>query len=335
MTDADDLDLRWRVLPPPSGPLLEGERVADWAGGSILVAIDLDGRRHLLIATPISDERPSPIRPLQGLVTHIRRMRVRGEERTWIDLELTDARGASLFSHLCAELIEVLAVLSEPKVQAVSDVVDRWRRFWSTTREPMSTQAQLGLFGELWLLAEWLPAVTRSSIEAWRGPLGGRHDFVTPAVSVEVKVGGTASGPVTHHIQSLDQLDDASEGTLYLLSLHVLYDPIGPYTLSGLISDVRTAAESDDQETLVRLDERLGKSGWSPTDQSRYSSRLRVLSQELYKVEENFPRLTPESLATGIPAGVTGVSYLLDTSACSSWLVASSPAEDGPLGAIA
>ena len=54
---------------------------------------------------------------------------------------------------------------------------------------------------------------------------------------------------------------------------------------------------------------------------------LRVVAEALYRVEENFPRLTPATFTTGVPPGISHVSYTLAMAACARHLVARSPTE--------
>lgn len=333
-TDAEDLESRWTSLPAPAGAVLEAERLTEWSGGQVLVALDTEQRRHLLVEVPADSAAPR-VRSLRGLGVTGRRMRIGGTEGTWIDLELNDNRGSRAFSSLCVEVIESLISAASADPSIITDVIERWRRFWGVAREGMSHEDALGLFGELWLLLEWLPAMTTAAVAAWRGPLGGRHDFVTPQISVEVKTNGTATGPITHRIGSLAQLDEPGEGELYLLSLRMVADPLGRYSLDGLIARAREEAERLGGNLPEDIDSRLGAYGWSPSDSGRYSDRLRVVSQHLYRVDDHFPRLVADSFAEVLPDGVQDVTYTLDTTACGAWLVERGPTADGVLTALA
>jgi hypothetical protein len=214
-------------------------------------------------------------------------------------------------------------------------VVSRWRRFWATSQNGLSREQQLGLVGELWLLLEWLPAVTTRALSAWQGPVGGRHDWVTDRVSVEVKTTGTTMGPVVHRIGRLDQLDEPSAGQLYLLSIRAIPDPLGIDSLTNLLGRARTAAASVGTTCEALLDDRLRAVGITHADEARYTDRLRVAGQELYRVTQGFPRLTPASFPQGLPAGITDLAYSLDTSACAAWLVARRPDDTDLLKSLA
>ncbi len=318
----------WAALPPPAGPLLEATAVGDWVGGRVLAAVDSDSRRHLLIGVPVGSP-PVPGR-LNGLQVTTRRLRVAGLEGVWVDVVLLDDTARGVFTVLATDILDAVRDATDPDPGLIGAVITRWRRFWTTSSEGLSAEARLGLFGELWLLTDWLPDLTEAAVRSWRGPLGGRHDFVSETVSVEVKTTGTATGPVLHRVQSLDQLDEPGSGRLYLLSLRVVRDPLGGHTLDGLIRTARTAAAS--AGVADELDDRLAAVGWTPAHTGRYGQQVRVVTQDLYAVRADFPRLTRATFPTGLPVAVTDVGYTLDIAACGPWRV---PVGDHPRAALA
>lgn len=93
-----------------------------------------------------------------------------------------------------------------------------------------------------------------------RAPLRGRHDFVTDTVSVEVKTTRTATRPVVHRVARLDQLDEPGTGSLYLLSLRAVHDPLGTESLDRLLTRVRATAATVGA-TCAALDDRRGRAG--------------------------------------------------------------------------
>jgi hypothetical protein len=307
----------WAALPPPAGPLLEATAVGDWVGGRVLAAVDSESRRHLLIGVPAGSP-PVPGR-LRGLEIATRRLRVGGTEGVWVDLVLLDDTARGVFTVLAGEVLDAVREATDPDPGLIGAVITRWRRFWAASADGLSAEARLGLFGELWLLTNWLPGLTEATVRNWRGPLGGRHDFVSETVSVEVKTTGTATGPLLHRVHSLDQLDEPGNGRLYLLSLRVVRDPLGGYTLDGLIRTTRAAAAG--AGVADELDDRLAAVGWTPAHTGRYDQRVRVTTQDLYEVRSDFPRLTRGTLQGRLPAAVTDVGYTLDVNACSAWRI--------------
>jgi len=331
--DPGDLELRWRGLLRPVGDRLTAERVRDWAGGPVLVAADSSGTRHLLVR--VDDDRQHKLpRPVAGLTLSIRQLHPAGQvDAAWIDLASGDPAWNRTFCGLCADVVAELPAAGPADPATLLAVLERWRRFWTSNRDGLSQEEQTGLVGELWLLLEWLPQLTVSSVSAWQGPLRGRHDFVTETVSVEVKTTRAATGPVVHRIARLDQLDQPGAGELYLLSLRAVPDPLGSASLDALITRTRDAAVAVGATCAALLDERLRAVGVAPSDRGRYSEPLRIAQQELYLTGPDFPRLVPDSFPAGLPAGVIDVNYSLDTSACRPWLVSDEPGT-GPLAAL-
>jgi hypothetical protein len=217
---------------------------------------------------------------------------------------------------------------SDPKA-AVARCLDRWRSFWSVDQSGLTREQALGLFGELWFLFRWMGPLSVTGIARWQGPLGARHDFQWSVGSVEVKTAASGSGTLPiHFISSLDQLEAPEIGQLYLFSLHVTDDSLAANSLPALVEQITTTLNSD-VEALASFAERLAKAGYNPADAGRYARPLRVLSEELFRVDGSFPKLTNASFHPGLPSGVAGVSYSLSMAACAAWRVAASPSELG------
>jgi len=331
--DMYDLELRWRALAPPVEDRLAAERVRDWAGGPVLVALDAGGARHLLVRVDHDLAVRLP-RPVAGLGLAVRRLHPAGQpDAAWIDLACGDPSWHRTFCGLCADVIGELPAEGPAEPATLLAVLERWRRFWANDRDGLTRDEQLGLLGELWLLLEWLPRLTVNALHAWQGPLRGRHDFVTETVSVEVKTTRTATGPVVHRVARLDQLDEPGTGQLYLLSLRAVADPLSRNDLDTLIGRARTAAHNAGATCGALLEDRLQAAGVHRDDVGRYTEPLRIAQQQLYLVGPGFPRLVSGSFAEGLPSGVVDVAYSLDTSACGPWLLSDSPAAN-LLGAL-
>lgn len=329
-----ELTSRWQSLTKPVGERLAAERVRDWAGGQVLVALDAAGSKHLLVSVPAPGVFRIP-QPLVGLDIAVRELHPPGAgPATWIVLSATGPTGDGPFTGLAADVVAELPAAGAPDPAALFAVVERWRRFFGRTTDGLSHEEQVGLVGELWLLLEWLPAVTLATVTAWQGPLGGRHDWVTPRLSVEVKTTGSATGPVIHRVTSLDQLDEPGTGTLYLLSVRAAHDPSGTQSLDALITRARDAASLAGTTCAAALDDRLRAVGVTPAERGRYTDPLRIALAELYRVGPGFPRLTTASFPAGVPSGVVDIRYNLDMTACASHLVARAPTDTDELAAV-
>jgi hypothetical protein len=329
-----DLVGRWATLPRPAGERLSAERVRDWVGGPVLVAVDSRGRNHLLVGLHTSSVALP--RPLRGLDVQLRLLQPPGQpESSWLDLTPTDDGDTRPFVGLAADVVAELPADGPPDPAALFGVIERWRRFFGRTNDGLSRGEQLGLVGELWLLLEWLPAVTVAAVDAWKGPLGGRHDWVSSAgLSVEVKTAGSSTGPVVHRVGRLDQLDEPPGSRLYLLSVRAIADASGQDSLDALLERARAAASAAGPTCATLLDDRLRALDLTQADVGAYSDPLRVAQAELFEVTADFPRLVPGSFPNGLPAGVTDLAYSLDLSACDPWLLARRPADTQVLAAL-
>lgn len=330
----DDLEQRWSSLARPSGENLAAERVRDWAGGQVLVAVDASGRRYLLVRISDLTEVRLP-RPLSGLDLEVRQLQPAGQaDGSWLVLSPTQRSGERPFVGLASDVVAELPEGGAPDPAALFAVIDRWRRFFGRQNDGLSYEDQMGLIGELWFLLEWLPAFTVAAVEAWKGPLRGRHDWITPTISVEVKATGTSTGPVVHHIHRLDQLDEPGHGALYLFSVRAVRDPSGAESLDGLLEQARSAALAVGVTCANLLDDRLRAVGVTQSELGRYSDAIRIDQAELYEVHGEFPRLVPSYFPSGLPAGITDLNYLLDMGACRPWRIAQAPNEATVLSAL-
>lgn len=332
-TDPSDLELRWQALGTPVGERLSAERVRNWAGGPVLVGLDSNGTRHLLVRVDATRNIRLP-RAVAGLGISVRRLHPTGQaDASWIDLASGEQSWRRPFCGLAADIITELPIAGASDPAVLFGVLERWRRFWDTSRNGLSRDEQVGLVGELWLLLEWLPRITVAAVSAWQGPLRGRHDFVSDTVSVEVKTTRAGTGPVVHRVARLDQLDEPGTGRLYLLSLRAIPDPLGNASLDNLLQRVRAAAAAVSANCSALLEDRLDAIGVTAADDGRYSEPLRVAQQELYQVDPDFPRLISSTFPDGLPGGVVDVAYSLDTSACQPWLVTNTP-DESPLSTL-
>jgi len=324
--DGGDLEKLWSDLKVPVPPtLLNATRISGLPLESpVYIAVDGSRRRHLLVV--VREGTPAVTRrATRGLDVTTERLQVGGApEATFIDLACLDPLQHQTFS---AVSVDILTSLRSPGNAGPRDAVvsslDRWRWFWSLDPEGLSRDAELGLFGELWFLDRWIGCSSRDVLERWTGPSGSRHDFQSAAVSVEVKA-TAAADPVRHRISNLEQLDDPDTGRLFLYSLQARDDELAANSLPSLVHRLRTGLESD-LAALLLFDEKLALAGYNPAFSDRYARTLRINSEALYRVEDQFPRLTAVSFATGVPAGVDGITYSLSLSACDRWRVATSP----------
>jgi hypothetical protein len=319
----EDLHALWAAVTVPTAHGLNGRPLP--GHHPVLVALDHDARRHLLIEVP-SDAPVPRLHATRGLDISVDQLRVGDSPAArYIDLACTDSTLIPAFTAVAVDLHAAVDVHPHDIVRAVAATLTSWRWFWTVDDVGLTGESALGLFAELWFLERWLRLP--DGVAAWVGPTGHRHDFVTATASVEAK--GTrirSDGAATHRIASLDQLDDPESGELWLFSLQVTPDPLAANTLPGLIQRIAVTL-GPHPDALLALRERLAQAGWTPAHANRYPQAWRVVAEELYRVSAGFPRLTRMTFPGGIPAGVNSITYTIDLAACAPFRMASAPGQ--------
>jgi hypothetical protein len=330
--DQRDLEEIWEELDSPTarGDLVGQPASAgkDGVGPGAMLALDGEGRRHVLIPAP-ADAKDLFQPSIRGIGVSIDDLRVDDlPVRRYFDVVNRDTTMHENFSAIVIEILEALDTAMGDTTSTLNSIFDRWRWFWKVAPDALSSEVAVGLFGELWFLEYWLAPLDARVLAAWTGPKGDRHDFKWPATSIEIKATRVRSdGPAKHRISRLDQLEDPDEGVLYLFSLRVMVDDIGGNSLNQSVSRLREKLIAT-PELLATFDERIGLLGYNPAHARHYDARLRVVGEELYRVEGEFPRLIKSTFPAGPPNGVDDISYALNLAACKDWLVASKPGDE-------
>lgn len=316
MTDsAATLGALWGKLRPADAQPLTALRV----GGlppqrHVYAAIDSAGDRRLLIG--VADDRvPLDPRSTRALDVRSEACVVSGlAPEQFLVLHCRDSRFNGLFVRLAAEIVATLGH-HDASVASVLQIVEQWRRFWSVDPGALSGEKAVGLLGELWFLCNWLKAEQRA-VSAWAGGAKERHDFVFPGVAVEVKTTARATGPTIHSISGLWQLEPPSGGRLYLFSLRVREERLAHVSLPGLVAEMRKRLTGVAAARQL-FEERLLEAGYTPAVEEEHTQTWQILSEELFVVDEYFPRLRPAILSTpSLQAAVVSVKYELDMAAC-------------------
>ncbi|MCA8299736.1 PD-(D/E)XK motif protein [Burkholderia sp. AU30198] len=180
---------------------------------------------------------------------------------------------------------------------AVEETVERWRALLSS-QLIMSTQVQLGLLGELWLLKRLASKFGESAVDAWTGPLREPHDFRIGNAEFEVKT--TRGGTHTHLINGLNQLEPSGDRALYLLSIRVELAGAGAGTT--LVDEIRSLKERLPISVQARFGHILREVyGYDTVHDSMYQTRLQMAdAPRLIPILKDCPRLT-RSMLSEIP----------------------------------
>ncbi|MHC6050336.1 PD-(D/E)XK motif protein [Ralstonia solanacearum] len=309
---SDQLALAWRSLAA-SGDTGEGWRsIVISPAGAALVRAGLrfpDGVEAILVRFSAASLPPMVKLP-EGGGFLIERASL--EDRvTWIALTRRETASRDLFATMATDVATALSscpVSDEAKSLAtLLGRVRAWQEFMRRGGEPLSAEAEIGLFGELSLLRalldEGLDAST--ACEAWRGPLGGLRDFELGTGGIEVKSTLSSSG-FRAKVGGLEQLDDTERQPLFLMAVR-LRQIKGGQSLPDTVEMARDIVAGDSAAERL-LAERLIASGYRDQHADSYTRRFEIAETRVLRVDEGFPRLTPHS----VPVGVERASYEID-----------------------
>lgn len=231
-----------------------------------------------------------------------------GDGMTWIALTRKESGSPELFTEMVGDVAGAMdAAAPEGEASVLKTMLRRvrmWQQFMSRGAVPLSPEAELGLVGELYFMAQFLDAGVspESVLRGWVGPDDAPQDFLLGQGAVEVKATMSSSGfPVK--IGSLEQLDDAVASPLFLAAIRFARTE-GGATLPEMVAEVehRLANESG---ALEILRERLMIAGYADAHAGQYYRRFEPKERRFLYVSEGFPRLTPGA----VPAGVTRAVY--------------------------
>lgn len=294
----------------------------------LLAALDSESRRHLLIQL-LPDEIDLCDDQSRGVSVTTRELVIHdhGGGR-YLDICCNDASGHNAFDLIGGEIANGLVGSSPAPARLVELVLAKWRRFWGELPQQMlSREEQLGLFAELWFLSTWLATYIGigAAVMRWRGPFGARHDFEWPSTSIEVKATTSVRGRI-HQINGLDQLVPPENGVLMLFSLRLREEGGASNTLPGLIAICRSQLKSE-PDALDVFETTLANANFAPAYEREYAKlKLRIVEEGLFRVEQDFPRITANSFESGAPAGVERVEYEINLGGCNHLLIATNAA---------
>ncbi|GAA4003916.1 PD-(D/E)XK motif protein [Sphingomonas humi] len=269
------------------------------ADRGMLLAIDGSGDLHLLIrlTAPASAEDPPDLNGIR-----VRRRLI--DESSFLDL-IAPASNERVFSGMCSEVIEAVAVRGREPAAATAAIVRKWQAALRNSKTMMEQRAQVGLVGELYVLKQlMLPLLGPSAIDQWSGPHFERHDFVSGDVHIEVK--STRKSKHEHEISRGDQLNAPDGKSLLLVSVQLESTIAGNITLATLIDEI-LAEIQDDFTAQAEFIDKVERVGWS--DMLRPSPELMrffVRAIAVFEVDDEFPRL-PDELE--LPSGIISVRY--------------------------
>lgn len=273
------------------------------SGGHIQAFVDESGAMGLWIPYGQSDSRLKPDTKSRDItlkpLTH--------SSVPLVELRMTNSHLESVFYTFVEEYLE--AVVSEPEkaVTIVSNQLNRWRSlFVSRPNQSLSEEKELGLISELETLLELHKSGVADPVAVWTGPNFSRHDFQLPGRDIECKASKSLSG-LTIGINGPRQLFAEDGSTLHLVVRRYEATPNGQVSLRALIESILDEPSIPSDEFLHKLFE-YGVPAQMLREDELENRRYSRVDKYVFEVEEDFPRIDPDSLSDRI----VHVSYKLD-----------------------
>ena len=191
-----------------------------------------------------------------------------------------------------------------PTAAAVAEMVDRLVDLFQRLARP-SRRPLVGLAGELLVIRA--AADPAAAVRAWRVDQDERYDFTVGDLRLDAKA--TTSDRRAHDV-SFEQANPPP-GTLGVLASFIIQPSGGGFSLANLLSDIEARIEAQDLILKLRtvVADTLGRDmqsalGWA-FDLARATASART-----YDVGA-IPAVRPP-----LPAGVSGVRFLVDLAGC-------------------
>lgn len=211
-------------------------------------------------------------------------------------------------------VVDVLRTLEAAASSAGRDVMDaflervrEWQAFMARTHRPLSSDAQIGLLGELWMLrflAE--TSLGAGALDRWQGPLRAAQDFHIRGGAVEVK-STVRIGSFLARINSIEQLD-GDRAPIFLCAFRFEENTDG-ISLVGLVTELRARFRLAGVQR--GFDALLMVMGYLDEHAALYGRTLTLKDARAFRAGGDMPRLSRAAL----PAAIRSAAYVLDLDA--------------------
>jgi hypothetical protein len=213
------------------------------------------------------------------------------------------------------DLTEIFAVLAEDLFRTVSDIPHeaellrilqerfiQWKNLFEEIKETgLSSEAQAGLYGELYFLKKLLTTNSEAyaCVKLWVGPDKGIRDFEKNLWAVEVKT-TKSHNQQKLHISSERQLDTTLIKNLYLMHLSVETRNGKVFTLNDIVQEIGELL-IDSIMAQIAFRNKILIAGYFPQHIGKYSETSYLIRDEAYYVVTgDFPRIEEHELRSGV-----------------------------------
>lgn len=317
MTNSDILSCTWAVLRDELHDLSGYYERRICAGSRYSIFAGISKPSNLVnfsLITPARQASKIQEQELRGfrLIKEILK-----DDQTRIRIDLTQTAYQDIFQWVASDILDKLLEHDNENEAAaiVEKRIEHWKKFIQASGpDGLSRNDQIGLFGELLILSSHLnfDSNKNSILDSWLGPDASNHDFVLGSTAIEVK---TTAGnePTRVQISNEYQLDSSGFQNLFLCHIRLDEKLDSGTSLPVLIDEIL-----DSLPEMLRITFRDSLTGLGYLDKQRGLYERRGYferSRTFYTVSEGFPRITRDTLATG----VNQVSYQIDLSGAAGY----------------
>lgn len=239
------------------------------------------------------------------------------ETRTGFIFILKNLKDWEIFLVLCKDLIAA-ASLKNNSGEVIDEIFKRlnqWKQILSENIvRTFPLQLEMGLLGELFCLTEKIIPLygVNEAVRNWTGPDFEKQDFILDDKIIEVKTYMPSKGKSVR-ISSAEQLFFNKNIPLYLNALALQKSDSG-ITIENLIEDV---LENTDLtiENAKLFELKLINYGYFKELYKDTINSFKIYDNEVYFIEEDFPRIKSEE----IPTGISNISYDIDLWKCQNF----------------
>lgn len=230
-----------------------------------------------------------------------------------------DIKNVKIFEYICKDIIESLEqntsnLLIKVLVKRLLD----WKMIFDESNiKNMSENLQMGLFTELSFLKKQIIKLGDISlvINSWMGPEKLKQDFIFKDNATEVKSYKTSRGKSVV-ISSVEQLYYPN-GKLYLACYGLSKSDIGE-TIKTIFDEVDKIIGDENIELRDIFRLKVLKYGFLYYKKNEFDlSKFIVDREEIYLVDESFPKVNP----IDIMEGIENISYKVNLSKCKENLI--------------
>lgn len=146
-----------------------------------------------------------------------------------------------IFAIMVVDVLRTLEAAADAAKRDLMEIflerVREWQAFMARTHRPLSSDAQIGLLGELWMLRLLADtSLGAGSLDCWQGPLRAAQDFHVRGGAIEVK-STVRTGSFPARINSIEQLD-GDRAPIFLCAIRFEENTDG-ISLVDMVSELR------------------------------------------------------------------------------------------------